>query len=116
MIEEAIKLYEMLDKEGISPYLVNVRFISTIDMEMLEEVLDSCDTIVTLEENITVGGYGERLMSAIADNYEHNGRIMHIDGSICKGSVEHGEIKQLRRRLGIDAESLYERLKEKGVI
>lgn len=116
MMEEANKLYDMLLADGITPYLVNVRFITNIDMDMIGEVLMSCDTIVTMEENISIGGYGERLMSAIADDNAFTGHVTHIDGSIHKGSVEHGEVKQLRRRLGIDAVSLYEKLKEAGII
>ncbi|MGN0436821.1 MAG: 1-deoxy-D-xylulose-5-phosphate synthase [Wujia sp.] len=116
MIEEANKLYELLVSDGLSPYLINVRFITGIDWSMVHKILKNCDTIVTLEENISIGGYGERLMSAIADHTTFEGHITHIDGSIRKGSVEQGDVKLLRQRLGIDAAGLYERLKEAGII
>jgi 1-deoxy-D-xylulose-5-phosphate synthase len=83
-----------------------------VDREMLEQVLPECSILVTMEENITAGGYGQMVASVLADNYmEKYGSITHIDASIHAGKVEQGSIDILRKMLAIDAQSIYERIK-----
>lgn len=112
MVEEAVKLVELLRSDGISPTLVNVRFVSCVDVEMLKSVADKSEIIVTMEENVSKGGYGEMVAAAIADMelYNHGG-LHHIDASIHSEKVVHGSIDKLRQSLGIDAESIYRRIR-----
>lgn len=112
MVEEAVRLSDKLREYGVEPTLVNVRFVSGVDEDMLRQVVEHHDIIVTLEENITAGGYGQMVAAKITDLKLDNGRnLIHIDCSIQSGKVEHGTITELRRRLGIDYESIYNRIK-----
>ena len=106
MMEEAVKLVDLLKQDDISPSLVNVRFVSSVDKDMLSEVMINHEIIVTMEENICKGGYGEMVAACISD-MSIGDSIKHINVSIKKGSVEQGKISVLRRELGIDAESVY---------
>ena len=112
MVEEAVKLYDRLQEDGLKATLVNVRFVSSVDKELLKELLDTHNIIVTMEENITKGGYGELLAAEIIDDELYRGKdIVHIDGSIKQEIVPHGTIDELRNMLGISADKLYERIK-----
>ncbi len=106
MMEEALKLYNLLLKDGKTPTLINARFINIIDEELLVDITKNHNTIVTIEENVSTGGFGQMLMSKVALNKATN--IKHIDASIKTGQVEQGTIKELRQMLKIDAESIYE--------
>lgn len=106
MMEEAVKLVDLLKQDDISPSLVNVRFVSSVDKDMLSEVMINHEIIVTMEENICKGGYGEMVAACISD-MSIGDSIKHINVSIKKGFVEQGKISVLRRELGIDAESVY---------
>ncbi|MBR3833615.1 MAG: 1-deoxy-D-xylulose-5-phosphate synthase [Lachnospiraceae bacterium] len=108
MMEEALKLYNLLLKDGKTPTLINARFINIIDEELLVDITKNHNTIVTIEENVSTGGFGQMLMSKVALNKATN--IKHIDASIKTGQVEQGTIKELRQMLGINAESIYEKL------
>lgn len=120
MVEEAVRVVEMLREDGITAMLVNVRFVSCVDEEMLRKVTESCQIVVTMEENVVTGGYGERVAAAITDfgfadgnqnrNQERK-QIRHINAAIRNGQVEQGNIATLRQVLGIDAESVYHRVK-----
>lgn len=110
MVEEAVKLVDKLREDGMAPTLVNVRFVSVVDEEMLSNVVKKHEIIVTMEENITSGGYGQAAAAKITD-MKLDKDIIHIDGSIQSGKVEHGTIPELRRKLGIDYESIYNRIK-----
>lgn len=120
MVEEAVRVVEMLREDGIAATLVNVRFVSCVDEEMLRKVTESCRIIVTMEENVVTGGYGERVAAAITDfgfadgNQNRNQKqkqIRHINAAIQSGQVEQGNIETLRQMLGIDADSVYRRVK-----
>lgn len=50
-----------LKKKGINPTLINPRFITGIDEEMLTSLLDSHDTVITLEDGLLNGGFGEKI-------------------------------------------------------
>ncbi|OOM14367.1 1-deoxy-D-xylulose-5-phosphate synthase [Clostridium saccharobutylicum] len=52
---------EELKKKGINPTLINPRFITGIDEEMLTSLLDSHDTVITLEDGLLNGGFGEKI-------------------------------------------------------
>lgn len=108
MMEEADRLVSRLKSRGFRPMLVNVRFVSMIDKAMLEDMTKKCNIIVTMEDNITEGGYGERVSAAITDmELNTDGHIKHIDASIHMGRVGQGSIGQLRSALQIDSESIY---------
>ncbi|MBE5944915.1 MAG: 1-deoxy-D-xylulose-5-phosphate synthase [Lachnospiraceae bacterium] len=111
MVEEGEKLLHKFDGTDYSPTFINARFLSTIDQEMLRDIANNYHIVVTMEENITSGGYGEKIAAALTDIGERKG-IDHIDGSIRENKVEHGTISVLRRNLGIDADSIYERIME----
>lgn len=106
MMEEAVKLIDMLKVDGISPSLVNVRFVSCVDKDVLSEIMINHNIIVTMEENITEGGYGEMVAACMLDMGIGN-NLKHINVSIKAGAVEQGKITTLRHELGIDAESVY---------
>ena len=56
------KLAEQIAAEtGISPTLINPRFITGIDGEMLEELKNNHTKVVTLEDGILDGGFGEKI-------------------------------------------------------
>ena len=110
-MEEALKLYNMLLKDGKTPTLVNTRFINVIDQELLVDITKNHSTIVTLEENVSIGGFGQMLMASLNNITDVNiSKITHIDGSIKTGKVEQGSINELRNMLEIDAKSVYEKL------
>lgn len=54
-------LEEKLMEKGIHPTLINPRFITDIDKELLNDLLKNHQTIVTLEDGILNGGFGEKI-------------------------------------------------------
>ena len=63
MFEEAVKIRELLKERGYSCTLVNARFVKPIDEDMIRELSKDHDWIVTLEENVQTGGFGERVQA-----------------------------------------------------
>ena len=46
---------------GIKPTLINPYYITGIDEEMLEELKKEHDIVITLEDGILDGGFGEKI-------------------------------------------------------
>lgn len=109
MLEEADLLVSKLEDAGMKPTLVNVRFVSMLDKEMMDSIVDSHRVFVTMEDNITAQGYGTRVAAYLAGKLD-KGAYTHIDGSIAQTYVPQGTIGKLRAELGIDAEHLFDKV------
>ncbi len=59
---------EIEAKLGISPTIVNPRFASDIDRETLESLKRNHQVVVTLEDGIVEGGFGEKIAAFYADS------------------------------------------------
>lgn len=109
MVETALKVGEMLRADGINASIVNVRFLSHVNEELVEQLSNSHKLFVTMEEVIEHGSYGERLNSAIIKNGLN---VKTLNVSLPNVFVEHGTIAELRQRYHLDEESVYQRIKK----
>ncbi len=108
-VYNAIEAVERLIKEeGIKPTLVNARFIKPLDEVMLREILQNHEIIITVEDNTTVGGFG----SAVLEFSAGEGILRNIINlGIPDRFIEHGSQDLLRKEVGIDSESIFNRIK-----
>lgn len=111
MCEEADKLRTLIRETGINATVVNVRFVNTVDSELVSDLAANHDIFVTMEENVTKGGYGEAFASTLF-SFGIDKKFNYINASINKEILTHGSIDELRKLSGIDAENIYERIKE----
>lgn len=58
-----LKVCNELKNKGIDATLINPRFISGIDKNMLEELKENHQVVVTLEDGILDGGFGQKVAS-----------------------------------------------------
>lgn len=59
-LQNAIDAAKLLKERGINPTVINPRIISAVDTETLDS-LKEYDTVITLEDNILSGGFGEKV-------------------------------------------------------
>ena len=109
MVEEAVRVRELLKQAGHQVSLVNARFVKPIDEEVLEEAAKEHSLIVTMEENVACGGYGEKVLD-FANRKRLTYKILTI--SLPDAYVEHGSVGILKKMLGIDPESIYHKILE----
>lgn len=111
MNETADLVRKKLQIKGYDATHVNVRFIKPIDTTMMNELTKEHDLFVTLEENVQIGGYGQMVSDYLMTNNSHDIRALNI--SIPDKFVEHGNAQILKEKLGLDADSIVERIMEK---
>ncbi|MBR6257579.1 MAG: 1-deoxy-D-xylulose-5-phosphate synthase [Lachnospiraceae bacterium] len=112
MVKTAVEVREALKAKGLSCSLINARFVKPLDETMIE-MADRHKLVVTMEENVKNGGFGERFRLAYEESGEHKTRpeFMHI--ALPDAYVEHGNVALLKKELKIDAQSIEEAILEK---
>ena len=113
MVSTAEHIREKLMKEGYEPTLANARFAKPVDLELVEELAASHEVIVTLEENVERGGFGQVVTGYVEARYPKV-RVLRI--TLPDAYVEHGDVTALRRILEIDSDSIIRRLREAKII
>lgn len=107
MVKHGEKVVELLKEQGVNATLVNVRFVKPMDEEMLKQLANNHSLFVTMEENVENGGYGQSVSSYIC---QRQLKVKHINISIKDQFVEHGKVYELYQRLGLDPQSVFEKI------
>lgn len=109
MVKTAVQVREMLLQDKIAPTLVNARFVKPLDKRMLDRLAKEHKILVTMEENVAAGGFG----SQVADymRREHP-EVKILTIALPDSFIEHGNPEKLKEKAGIDAVSVYKKIKE----
>ena len=110
MIKTAEEVYNRLKDQGKNVSLINARFIKPIDEEAVLEACKEHSLIVTMEENVESGGFGEKVLNCLQEN-EKNTTLLRV--AVPDAYVEHGSVDLLKKEIGLDAESITKRILEK---
>ncbi len=108
MVYEAKEAAEKLEKEGISAKLINIHTLCPFDKEILEEILDF-PLIVTVEEHRSIGGLYSIVCEYLAEKKEKP-RCLSV--AISQNYLKAGDYEFLKKQAGLDAVSIYGRIKE----
>lgn len=109
MVETAWKVMEKLQERGISATVVNARFAAPLDKECICGLAQKHRLLVTLEENMASGGMGEHVAALLM---EEQSRIKLLRIAVPDTFVEHGDVDTLYRVLGMDADTVTNRICE----
>lgn len=107
MFEIGANVYENLHAMGYHCSLVNARFVKPIDEELLTELSTKHKLVVTIEENVRAGGYGEKVQEFISD---HRLPLHTLTIAIPDEYVEHGNVNVLRKEVKMDTDAITERI------
>ena len=109
MVEVAVEVREKLKEIGRRVTLVNVRFVKPYDQQEIDELVKQHTTLVTMEENVLSGGYGEKVTKYVVDS---GYKVKVINCGIPNIYVEHGNVDILKKEVEIDAKSIFDRILE----
>ena len=96
------------EAEGASIAHYDLRFLKPLDENLLNEVGQHFNKIITVEEGVTEGGMGSSILEFMSDN-NYTPKITRM--GIPNIFVEHGSVKELNKLCGIDEESIFKTLK-----
>ena len=109
MFEEAVKTRDKLIEQGYEPTLINMRFIKPIDEAMIEKVCQTHKLIAVIEENIQTGACGERVSEYVMRKMLPS-HVLTL--ALPDDYIEHGSVDVLRKMIGIDSDSMSEKIIE----
>ena len=107
MVKTAVDVVKLLEAEGISATLINARFAMPFDKEAIKELPAEHSLLVTMEENVQSGGFGEH----VTEYVKTNGIALEVlTVALPDCYVEHGNVEVLKKELHVDAESVAKRI------
>lgn len=108
MVATALEVANLLKKDNIESTVINARFIKPLDETTILSNIKDVDYIVTLEDNVKVGGFGSQILSMLNDK-EINNKKIRVFGFPDK-FIEHGDTQLLFKHYNLYAEGIYKDL------
>ncbi len=92
-----------LRTDGLNPGHYDMRFAKPLDEELLHQVCQQYDKLITLEDGCIQGGFGSAVLEFMAEHgYKNDLRMLGIPDKI----VEHGTPKELHHECGYDTPAI----------
>ena len=86
----------------------DMRFLKPLDEKILHEVGRKFKRVVTIEDGVRNGGFGSAVLEWMSD-HGYSPQITRL--GLPDEFVEHGTVAELRKIVGLDRESILEKLK-----
>lgn len=109
MVETGVKVRNTLKKSGYYVSVINGRFVKPIDEECIQELTKNHSVIVTLEENVIKGGFGESVLRYVV-SLDKKIKVLNI--GVPNIYLEHGSVEELRKEAGLDEDSIVRRIED----
>lgn len=108
MVKTAQEVKALLNESGHKCSIINARFVKPVDREATLWAAHNHKLVVSMEENVASGGYGEKIREIIAGSGAASG-FLRI--ALPDEYVEHGNVEQLKKETGIDAAAIVEKIR-----
>ena len=103
-VGDALGARQTLNKNGISATVVNCRFVKPLDADLICSLAKKIPRVITVEENVTIGGFGCAVLESLSDAGLTGIRVERI--GIADTFIEHGPQQVLRSIHAIDATAI----------
>lgn len=108
MVKTAVEVYDILKEYGFDISVVNMRFLKPFDEEILLEAAKSHSIIVTMEEGVLTGGFGQAVREWLSD--KSNTKVYCV--GLPDKFIEHGSVDILKDKYGISAEKIAKNIRD----
>lgn len=106
-VSESLAAAEKLEADGISTRVINMHTIKPLDQEAVVKAAADTGKIVTVEEHSIIGGLGSAVCDVVAEKAP--AKVFKI--GIMDTFGESGPAVELIKKYGLDADSIYEKVK-----
>lgn len=109
-VDNALEISKMLFKHKYSIGVINARFIKPFDESMFEKILKTGKPIFVYEEVANIGSLGQMLCSYAVNNKYKNDIVCY---SIPDKFIVQGHYDIIIKKLELDVQSIYQKIKER---
>lgn len=106
-VSESLEAAKMLEADGISAEVINIHTIKPLDEALVVASAKKTGKVVTVEEHSVIGGLGGAVAEVLAEQAPT--KMLRIGVNDTFG--ESGPAKALIEKYGLDAKSIYEKVK-----
>ena len=103
-VHPAISAAKTLNNEGISARVINARFVKPLDVALLCDTAKSVRRIITVEENVLMGGFGSAVLEMLEEQGIHDVVVKRL--GMRDEFAEHASQAELRKAYGIDEDMI----------
>ncbi len=96
--------------EGLNATVANMRFVKPVDDMLIGELAESHALLVTVEENVVMGGAGSAVLEALA-RLGHKAAVLQL--GIPDRFIDHGDPSVLTQECGLDASGIRQSIERK---
>lgn len=100
---------EIRDHKIAGATFVNVRFVKPLDTELLDRLSQNHSLLVTVEENVKSGGFGEHV-SAYMEACHPEVRVLPL--AIPDHFIEHGTVDRQRMKIGLNVQGILDAVEQ----
>ena len=106
-VNESLEAAKKLEADGISAQVINIHTIKPLDEELIINAAKKTNKVVTVEEHSVIGGLG----SAVCDTLSANYPVKVLKKGVNDTFGESGPAVELIKKYGLDAEGIYNSVK-----
>jgi 1-deoxy-D-xylulose-5-phosphate synthase len=110
MVDMALKARKILAEENIDAEVVNMRFVKPLDRELLKDVFTRHKKVLTIEDNVIIGGFGSAVLEFMNQNKIHDVEVL-LHG-LPDRFIDHGTPDELYEELKMDGKGIASIIKE----
>lgn len=107
MVAAAMRVKEILAHKNYDVAVINAGFVKPIDGVMLDEIKSVCANIITIEDNVIIGGLG-----SMVNNYYSCSDVNVLNIGWPDNFVEHGDVEDVFKHFELDDESICKKVSD----
>ena len=107
MVAAAMRVKEILAHKNYDVAVINAGFVKPVDGVMLDEIKSVCANIITLEDNVIIGGLG-----SMVNNYYSCNDVNVLNIGWPDNFVEHGDVEDVFKHFELDDESICKKVSD----
>ncbi len=103
----AFDVSDILTRRNIASSIIDLRFVSPIDDELILSNLEDKKLVVVIEDNVDKGGISEDVVKVL---YESGVRIPFLQLGLGNAPISHGSVADIRTAYGLSPEKMAEKI------
>ncbi len=108
MVSKAMQVAQEFENEGITPTVINARFLKPLDKDCILRNIVGTETVVTIEDGTVVGGLGSEIEQVLFEN-KINVKLEKF--AYPDEFIKHGSVDEIEEKYGLSVGSIVECLK-----
>lgn len=110
MVKTALEAKEKLSLKGYEAEVINARFLKPLDQNTIIASVKKTGYLVTIEDNVTVGGFGSQILSILTENGVPNIRTICLGWPDC--FIQQGNVDKLYETYKLDSDSIAKKVSD----